>query len=151
MNSDKMYHFWTFRNKTSFSSTLIWIRMMWPAWTQKTLANAPFASATSTPWSNSPPSLTFMTRSITRSTGSKWKTNASSENDHRALDPFRPTAAVLITQIIIKIFLICSFIYNQLIGEYPNRRPYNKNSVKNFNCCDGEVTSSNTCEQSSFN
>jgi len=36
-------------------------------------------------------------------------------------------------------------------GEYPNRRPYNKNSVKNFNCCDGEVTSSNTCEQSSFN
>lgn len=36
-------------------------------------------------------------------------------------------------------------------GEYPNRKPYNKNSDKNFNCCDGTITSDNQCEQSSFN
>lgn len=36
-------------------------------------------------------------------------------------------------------------------GQYPNRKPYNKNSDKNFMCCDGKVTSDNQCEQSSFN
>lgn len=36
-------------------------------------------------------------------------------------------------------------------GEYPNRRPYNKNSDTNFNCCDGKVTSDNQCINSSFN
>lgn len=36
-------------------------------------------------------------------------------------------------------------------GEYPNRRPYNKNSDKNMICCDGEITSDNQCVNSSFN
>ncbi|CBY36796.1 unnamed protein product [Oikopleura dioica] len=38
-------------------------------------------------------------------------------------------------------------------GEYPKRRPYNKNkdSVAKYQCCDGTVTDDNECEQSSFN